>query len=104
VMVQPLSNLVQGFPGDPVPLFAPAWYVSSEAPATKAPHVFPADSLGPAAQTITVYLPGLAPGLAIAGTDPFIFAANSDTGTKDVYPYTLTFQSDGATWAFDASP
>lgn len=116
VVVQALAGSSSGPPSPPRDLFHSGWFVSRAAASTYAPFAYPATSLatvmsgdlGQKGADIVVYLPDLGGGTALRGLPlvhaPFTLAANADSGTSGVYPYTLSVPGNSSAWSFGTAP
>ncbi|PTW56591.1 hypothetical protein C8N35_11154 [Breoghania corrubedonensis] len=103
VVVQAVTAAGTGLPSDALPVFTAAWFISTQAPADAPPNIYPASTLALEPEEITLYLPALAAQtITVDPVGPFALAANTDTGSKDAFPYTLTMAADSDVWAFTA--
>jgi trimeric autotransporter adhesin len=108
IVVQAVTEAGSGPPSEALPLFQPAWFISTEQPSVQPPHTYPVASMGGGATQISIYLPPLLD----TGTDPiaispvigaFDLQANSDPGTKAAFPNVLCFAAASNVWTFSAS-
>lgn len=116
VVVQAMFNGVNSGPvSNSLPIFKPAFFLSTAPSQTAAPYFYPATALAtvaspPNAEEISLYFPELGSvtlsslPINIPVTGPsFVFQANPGTNSA-VYPYQLLINTTSPAWAFDTTP
>lgn len=109
VTVQATGSVGTGLAAAGMPIYSTGFGISSAAPSTAPPYLFPAASIAQSAQTLILYLPDLAlPGQTITmdAVGAFALAANTDGGTQGALPYMLTIAATSEAWIFskDSQP
>jgi hypothetical protein len=101
LVVQASTQAGSGLASASLPLFQPAWFVSTEPTSEAPPYVYPAATMALAPAQIAIYLPPLGNGtITVAPVGAFALTANTDPTTLAALPYILTFAANSEVWTF----